>query len=162
MIRARALLRHYRRCLAHKLYVYQAGRVLGLSRWRLLTHDLSKFGTEARGYAGQFCDGPPEWKALFPEAWHHHWSHNPHHWEFWQDDTPIDMPATYADEMAADWFAASRGYAGAWPTDRASWVWYTIHRRAIPLAPGTAARVEMALDKLFAWRAACDFRTPQI
>lgn len=50
---------YLRYVLRHKYFVYRAGRRLGVPRWRLLVHDLSKFSlTEWRAYAPYFYGEP--------------------------------------------------------------------------------------------------------
>lgn len=127
----RAYCRFARVTLAHKWYVWQAGRLLGVSKWRLLVHDFSKFSaTEMRGYAKQFygADNGGDFKA----AWRHHYTTNSHHPEYWRvkSDAGVDgyvlgeMPADDIREMVADWFAASKAYDGAWPTSFEAWKWW--------------------------------------
>ncbi len=109
--------------LKHKYYVYKYGRMLWLSRWQLLIHDLSKFTSiEIKGYTSKFFSDDPDEK-LFSYAWHHHMSRNPHHWGHWLAEVPpkyqgtlehfdeesgtLEMPPYYASEMVVDWMAAS-------------------------------------------------------
>lgn len=145
------------RITMHKWHVARAGRVLGLPLSRLIAHDISKYRpVEFMGYAKQFHDAP--W-GDFKRAWHHHWSANEHHWEFWREISAtlgfgpplVWMPETFALEMAADWMGASRQYAGRWPTSLEDWPWFQERGKDIPLAPETWEIVHGALDRLFAW-----------
>jgi len=102
--------------LRHKWFVIRAGiRIKGISLWRLLLHDLSKFSPiEFKAYKKKFfyknCP-KDEWD----RAWLHHVHKNPHHWQHWVlKDRPLIMDETYIREMVADWFAAERSYKGSW------------------------------------------------
>jgi hypothetical protein len=142
--------------LQHKYFVFVAGRRLGVGLWQLLIHDLSKFSSAEFGpYARRFGGGrggkadhagdPPEWR----DAWKHHWTRNPHHWEYWCGGdgamlTP--MPEHYAREMVADWCGASRGYTGRWDIT----AWYAANRERIILHPTTRALVDQLVAE---WQA---------
>lgn len=120
--------------LRHKWYVFKAGRVLGVSLWWLLIHDLSKFSPAEWGpYVRRFYAGRgSQWDKSadpteFHMAWRHHWTRNPHHWEYWlpepvalkqEDAQPLRMPPRYVKEMVADWYGA--GMAQGKP-DIAGW-----------------------------------------
>lgn len=118
--------------LKHKAFVFQAGRRTGVSLWRLVTHDLSKFGpAEAPHYGRQFF-GSKDDPAGFAAAWLHHQNCNDHHWEYWLSRSgrgvdgyavPLPMPEAACREMIADWMGASRAYSGQWPKDLDSWQW---------------------------------------
>src|SRR5687768_14104184 len=101
--------------LKHKWFVFIAGiRVGGISLFRLIIHDYSKFSKEEFGpYTRKFHgkDNKSETvKAEFGKAWDHHWKNNSHHWQFWiRADTPVSMFEEDLREMIADWFGASRG-----------------------------------------------------
>lgn len=97
--------------LYHKWLVLRFGlEVGGIPVWQLLIHDMSKFGSAEFGpYRMRSVTGKdtPEYRA----AWKHHWSNNPHHWEYWvRDGVAIPMPEVYVREMLADWNAANRTY----------------------------------------------------
>jgi hypothetical protein len=124
--------------LRHKWFVYQAGRKLGVGRWQLLVHGLSKFRPDEWGpYVDKFYGGPwPEcnygearanfddrftqaWvDANFDEAWLRHQHRNPHHWQHWvlrnDDGTTrcLPMPLGYIREMVADWTGAGMAIHG--------------------------------------------------
>lgn len=122
----------------HKWYVFVAGRLVGVSVWRLLVHDWSKFTpVEFINYA-RFKYGVNSVEG-WAKAWLHHLHHNPHHQEHWvlswggNPDfydkvgehialfvTLLPMPEMYAREMVADWMGASRAYTGSW--DIAAWL----------------------------------------
>jgi hypothetical protein len=106
--------------LRHKWYVFRGCLVLGVPLWRALIHDASKFSRAEWGpYVRRFFGGrgsvedkqadPQE----FRDAWLHHWTRNPHHWEYWLSPAADDgsrvaqpMPTTYVREMVADWYGA--------------------------------------------------------
>ena len=80
----------------HKYHVYCAGRRLGVGRWQLLIHDLSKLRpAEFVPYGRYFysCPGSDWLKAvLSPDptvkqemlgGWLAHIRRNPHHWQHW-------------------------------------------------------------------------------
>ena len=97
--------------LYHKYLVFKFGlKVGGISLWQLLIHDLSKFGRAEFGpYRMRSVTGKNT--AEYQAAWKHHWSTNPHHWEYWvRDGKPSPMPEVYVREMLADWHAANRTY----------------------------------------------------
>lgn len=147
-------LRYLWSLLRHKWFVFVAGRRLGVGVWQLLIHDLSKFSSAEFGpYARRFGGGrggaidhsadAQEWC----DAWRHHWTHNPHHWEFWVNDgTPLLMPDRYVREMVADWCGAGRAYTGRWEVA----AWYAANRDRYQLHPATRARVEQVIGE---WRA---------
>lgn len=124
----------------HKVAVYRAGRRLGVGRWQLLIHDLSKLRPdEWRPYAEWFygCRGGSwydagkespltphgedmraERKSAFDDAWLLHQHRNPHHWQFWvlrEDSGKVKvlmMPDKYRREMLADWMGAGMAIRG--------------------------------------------------
>lgn len=133
-------LRYLKVLCIHKWHVYRIGRVLGVSRKQLLLHDLSKLTrVEWRGYKERFetrtTEGP-HW----PVAWHHHWTRNPHHWEYWAQSNH-EMPAKYAKEMVADWCAAAIAYKNA----AGVMSWYLSHKDRIVLTGRCRRLVEDAL-----------------
>lgn len=150
----------------HKWFVLVAGlRVGRIPLWRLLVHDLSKYGPwEVAHYGRQFF-GDRAAPERFAVAWLHHQNTNPHHWEFWIPRTahfkgvdranePLEMPETYVREMFADWLAASRAYGGAWPTAWESWTWWQANRAKIRLHLNTLCAISAIGDGYFARRAA--------
>jgi uncharacterized protein DUF5662 len=78
----------------HKRFVYQAGRRLGVARWQLVLHDLSKFRPSEFVPYGRFFYAAPgaTWRKAVPqphatpemrEAWLRHIQRNAHHWQHW-------------------------------------------------------------------------------
>lgn len=131
-MKIRWLIQHYCKVLQHKYYLAISGRKVGVSLWRILIHDWTKFAlSEAIGYAKYF-NGGEKYKSDFDDAWLHHQNHNPHHWEYWVhrsaggppwnslDFTPKKMPEKFVREMIADWMAASKSYAHTW--DMSKWI----------------------------------------
>jgi hypothetical protein len=106
--------------LRHKYWVYKLGRKMGLGRWKLLVHDLSKFlPDEWFGYVSwknkQWAEedgGGLKNDRGFGWPWFIHMKRNAHHWQFWiyTDDSgqtyPVEIPIEYAVEMIVDWASA--------------------------------------------------------
>lgn len=92
----------------HKVAVYRAGRMLGVGRWQLICHDLSKLRRDEWGPYAHFFNGGPHkpwaqvtsyekmhyydmaWRSsaegvreAFDRAWLNHQHRNPHHWQSW-------------------------------------------------------------------------------
>ena len=134
--------------LRHKAFVLYAGLRIGAPIWRLIKHDMSKFGrAEFRPYARKYGRGwrgdnssgyvtPTEWW----DAFHHHLKCNDHHWENWRG---ADMPGDAILEMVADWFAAGRAYDGVWRARE----WYAERRDQLELSVATRDRVEALLEE---------------
>jgi len=141
---------------AHKFYVALAGVRIGCPFWRLLTHDLSKFGRYELVHYGRQFFGEADQPGNFERCWVHHQNNNDHHWEYWISrvkydqnggvDKILPMPENAIREMVADWFGASRAYEGKWP-DRESWTWFEENFRKIKLHPKTKKRVEEIVEK---------------
>ena len=130
--------RQLRSLLIHKWYVLLAGRMVGVSLWRLIIHDWSKFSpTEFALYSRwKFGDATrKDWSV----GWLHHFHLNPHHSEHhvlsWHGDpefysnigedvakyvTILPMPEHYVREMIADMMATSRQLTGSW--DISKWL----------------------------------------
>lgn len=114
---------HLRNILVHKYWVYYFGRKLGIGRWRLIKHDISKFSftefIESVKYYQGTSSPIPICKKIngYSKAWQHHKGRNQHHYEYWTDNydtgmTLIPMPFECLEEMIADWCAAGRTYQG--------------------------------------------------
>lgn len=114
---------HLRNILIHKYWVYYFGRKLGIGRWRLIKHDISKFSftefIESVKYYQGSSSPIPVCKKIngYSKAWQHHKGRNQHHYEYWTDNydsgmTLIPMPFECLEEMIADWCAAGRTYQG--------------------------------------------------
>lgn len=150
-------LRYLRYVLVHKWFVFRACLWLGVPLWQALIHDWTKFTPAEWGaYVRRFGAGRgSQWTsdadpAEFHMAWKHHWTHNPHHWEYWLPEpvcdtlvAPLPMPERYVREMVADWYGA--GMAQGKPDIRG---WYETHKDKRLLHPQTTARVEALLRLL--------------
>jgi hypothetical protein len=119
--------------LIHKWYVFIAGRLTGVSMWRLLVHDWSKFTpTEFINYSLWKYSGTKSMTG-WAKAWLHHLHYNPHHPEHWVLSwrgnpefydlvghhiapfvTLLPMPEPYVREMIADMMATSKQVTGSW------------------------------------------------
>ncbi|WP_155300581.1 DUF5662 family protein [Deinococcus kurensis] len=147
----------------HKRYVYAAGRKLGVSRWQLLVHDLSKFTpAELPHYARQFFMKPTVAnRDAFAAAWLHHQNTNPHHWEYWVPRTghtlslgssqsaAMPMPRRYVNEMVADWLGAGRAYEGRYPDSLDGWTWLHANLPKMTLHPMTRIYMWDAISRYF-------------
>ena len=142
----------------HKWFVFKAGRKLGVSYWRLLKHDLSKFGPkEIFAYGRQFF-GDRSDVGGYAEAWLHHQNSNDHHWEYWvsrsghnqiseSSNFPMMMSNQATLEMIADWMGASRAYEGSWPNLN-NWLWFNKNFSKMHLNLGTRIWIEGILRDL--------------
>jgi hypothetical protein len=133
----------------HKYFVFRAGMWTKTPIWQLIIHDFSKLGPrEFKGYVDK-VKGQDTYD--FENAWLHHITRNPHHWEHWcLDNKPIgDIPEKYVREMVADWFGAARSYNGAWPEDERSWKWLNENYHRIKLTDATHRLLEKILDEAF-------------
>jgi len=145
-------LRYLSYVLYHKWHVFMAGWALGVPLWRLVIHDASKFSRAEWGpYVRRFYAGPGSRLRKdadpleFQIAWKHHWTRNPHHWEYWLPDplgatAPQAMPETYVREMVADWIGAARAQG---KPDAAAW--YATYGERMLLHPDTRALVDRVL-----------------
>lgn len=154
---------YLRYLLRHKWYVFVAGRRIGVSAWRLIIHDWSKFlPSEWRPYVAYFYGPKPDkkepddylyWNAVsahripFDRAWLHHQHLNPHHWQHWilrSDDGAVDaleMPHRFTLEMVADWSGAGRAITGRWDVSD----WYEKNKNKMILHRKTRTLVEAVL-----------------
>lgn len=103
------------RIIRHKWYVLFYGlQIGGIPLWQLIMHDMSKFsraefGPRFRTQVLKFPESREEWQT----ALDHHWSHNPHHWNYWTRGGLLrQMPEVYVREMFVDWCAAQKTYGG--------------------------------------------------
>lgn len=141
---------YLRYVVRHKYFMLIAARrVGGVSLYRALVHDLSKFTPAEWGaYARTFFTekGEPAFIRTdeFVRAWVRHMNRNPHHWQFWvyvdmkRVTRAAAMPEKYAREMVADWMAAGRAIHGVW-----EWRgWYAEHADKMVLHEDTRELVE--------------------
>ena len=136
--------------ILHKLYVYQAGRKLGLGRVQLLLHDLHKLTpTEWKPYTDTFYRNLGSLaRDAFDRAWlHHKKTMGKHHWQYWilmaDNGTwkPLEMPEKYRLEMLADWMGAGKAITGKMDVQE----WYRANRDRMILHPNTRRLVERVL-----------------
>ena len=117
-------LQHFITITRHRWLVRDGCFRVGLI-WQGLTHDLSKYSpTEfrvgAKYYQGNRSPNTAEREDKgFSEAWMHHKGRNRHHYEYWQDLSPltrryeyVPMPRKYLVEMVMDRRAACMVYQG--------------------------------------------------
>jgi Family of unknown function (DUF5662) len=146
-----AYLHYIRTVFRHKWFVFVAGRRVGVSVWRLLIHDWSKFTPAelgpyvrrfGRGSAGSMQDKELDAQE-FRYAFLHHVHHNPHHWEHWVLKKPQPIPDKFVKEMVADWMGAGRAYVGHWEVAE----WYENNKDKINLHDSTRRQVEALVSK---------------
>ena len=95
-----------------------------------LRHDLSKYAPIEFLSGAKYYDGSRSPNELeredkgYSEAWMHHKGRNRHHFEYWNDyspvlkkNMPVKMPLKYVIEMFCDRVAASKIYQGEKYTD---------------------------------------------
>lgn len=93
--------RYLRYVLRHKWFVFLGCRILGVPLWQALIHDWTKFLPiewfayvdrldRSRNSSWHSVEDTPE----YTRAWKHHWSRNPHHWEYWIHTIDLDCPDT--------------------------------------------------------------------
>ena len=138
------------------LHCFKAGIPL-----RGLLHDLSKFSpTEfipgVKYFQGNRSPNEME-RELFghSSAWLHHKGRNRHHFEYWNDVSPITkryepvkMPLKYFKEMFCDRVAASKIYQGKNYTDAHPFNYFDRGNARLYLHPETAALLEKCLIML--------------
>ena len=122
----------------------------------ILNHDASKYSdAEFLAYRVRWFPATEEEKAdadldedwePYAQAWKHHYTHNPHHPEYWisEDGTIRDMPLEYIIEMICDW--QSFDYIG-----KGSAVEYwdkAKERKMTKMSPYTIKQVERIIDIL--------------
>lgn len=159
--------------LRHKWFVYEAGRRLGVGRWQLLVHDLSKLRPSECVPYGRFFYAPkpaPDAGAdpAMRLAWLRHVQRNPHHWQHWvvvngasivarrtaRDGDAglveaLPMPERYVREMLADWLGVSRAYHGLYPESRETWTWWQQNKDQMVLHSASRAMLEAAIADWF-------------
>ena len=120
---------------------------------RIVNHDNTKFlAPEFQGYCQWFYpdEGETKNRAIFEEAWKHHYTYNDHHPEHWykDDKTAEEMPLVAVYEMFCDWLAMSMNF------DNFPSIWYKGKMKKDPfiLHPNTEALIEKylyVLDEAF-------------
>lgn len=109
-------------------------------------HDISKYdSTEFLPYRKKFFPKADEQSSDtgFSEAWKHHYSNNPHHWEYWvKNGKAKEMDRLSIAEMLLDWEAMGV-YNKNSPVD-----FYNANKDRINLGKQTRKLVESTLQKL--------------
>lgn len=137
-----------------------------------LRHDLSKYSPIEFINGAKYYDGSRSPNELeredkgFSEAWMHHKGRNRHHFEYWNDyspvlkkNTPVKMPLKYVIEMFCDRVAASKIYQGKKYTDEFPLQYFERGRDHRIIHPETSDLLEKLLvmlkdegeDKTFAY-----------
>ena len=162
---------HFRTITKHRHMVikhcFKAG--IGLQGLR---HDLSKYSPIEFINGAKYYDGSRSPNELeredkgFSEAWMHHKGRNRHHFEYWNDyspvlkkNTPVKMPLKYVIEMFCDRVAASKIYQGKKYTDEFPLQYFERGRDHRIIHPETSDLLEKLLvmlkdegeDKTFAY-----------
>ena len=110
-------------------------------------HDLSKFtNAEFDGYRQWYypADGEEKSADLYNSAWKHHYTNNPHHWQYWKDKdgVPLDERIPYIIEMVVDWTAMGYKY-----NDK-PWEYYEKEKGNIVLSDDAREYLEKLLNIL--------------
>jgi hypothetical protein len=157
---------YLRYVILHKWFVFLACRKCGVSFWRAIIHDWTKFlPCEWFAYVDKFYEkshknepddfrywliqGPID--AAFDHAWNHHQKSNKHHWQYWlltndSDEPkhkPMQMPVKYVKEMVADWWGAGRAITGKWD----AYEWYKKNGNKMILQEKTREVTEVILSE---------------
>lgn len=117
-------IRHFRTITRHRHKVIAHCFKAGIG-WQGLFHDLSKYAPVefipgARYYLGNRSPNEEQRRLFgYSAAWLHHKGRNRHHFEYWNDYSPVtrvvepvEMPLNYVAEMFCDRVAASKIYQG--------------------------------------------------
>ena len=126
-----------------------------------LRHDLSKYAPIEFFNGAKYYDGtrsPNELERIdkgYSEAWMHHKGRNRHHFEYWNDyspvlkrNTPVKMPLKYVVEMFCDRVAASKTYLGDKYTDAYPLEYFERGRAHRIIHPETSDLLEELLTML--------------
>ncbi|MFW5794340.1 MAG: DUF5662 family protein [Bacillota bacterium] len=131
-------LKYFFYILKHKWFVLKVGLKLrkyiwkygekNISLFQLLIHDLSKFSPEEFiPYMHKFVIKRMDdsCKESFHQALNHHYNKNKHHAQYWilYENSYLEIPYRYLQEMVIDWIAASISYNGKFP-DFDNWEWF--------------------------------------
>ncbi len=128
---------------------------------RGLLHDLSKFSPAefiagVKYYQGNRSPNEMERELFgYSAAWLHHKGRNKHHFEYWNDVSPVSkryepvkMPVKYFKEMFCDRVAASKIYQGKNYTDAHPFNYFDKGNARLYLHKDTAALLEKCLIML--------------
>lgn len=152
----------------HKMKVMELCFRCGLYKQGLL-HDLSKYSpvelkTGFRYYQGfrSPIDAQKEAEGI-SLSWLHHKGRNPHHWEYWMDNSPhglkpVPMRFEYVVEMFCDRVAASMIYLKENYRDDSAYKYYMDHRKAMTIHPQTERQILYLLGYLKKYGLECTIR----
>lgn len=146
-----------RKYLFHKYCVWKFGRMLGVSTWQLIVHDLSKLTPQEFPVYSRNSDEGTDQGAI-DAAVNFHAHRNPHHWQFWTGydkfgkQLILPIPEKYLLEMAADWLAVS---CGEFQTkDIQKWAFFQQTVPNLPIESASKARVIQIIEEN--WQKAVD------
>ena len=160
-MKIRNAVRHLITITSHRHAVIRHARKAGIL-WQALGHDMSKYSpAEFLSGVRYYAEGkrsPNEIereKHGYSSAWLHHKGRNKHHFEYWNDLSPVTkqyesvpMPLRYVAEMFCDRVAASKIYQGEAYTDRHPLDYYLRGDAKRKMHPDTAACLEAWLRLL--------------
>lgn len=155
-------LRYVWATIRHKYFVYVAGAWTGVSLWRRIKHDWTKFSWAEAPHYGRRFFGTNDDPDGFDHAWNHHSKANDHHWEYWipvtthsrsnsEPGEPLRMSEAAVREMVADWLGAGRAYAGSWAQENGpgDWPWWHQNKDSIRLHEDTRLLVEAVIAEAY-------------
>ena len=136
----------------HKYNVYTAGRDMGLPRWQLFKHDLSKYKPSEFVPYRKWFQGPKgltgtndrdtylEWR----EAVDKHYTHpmNMHHWRK-RGLTPSEVPMDIKLESVADWYSVAKTNKR---TDEQFKNWFYRNKDRLPIDNLTKEEIDRRLS----------------
>lgn len=152
-------LKHLKKILTHKKYVFFFARKLGIG-WQGFWHDMSKFSPvefleSVKYYQGTSSPIDAAKADMgYSMAWLHHKGRNKHHYEHWQDNfdkggEPLKMPDKYVKEMICDYLAAGRAYKGKDFDFHSEWLWWqNKNKNNIAMHPSNWCVVNSVLGEL--------------
>lgn len=110
-------------------------------------HDASKFSDEEfDAYRNWFhtCSDEEKDKEAFDKAWHHHYTNNPHHPQYWdRGDYIEDMPRIFIAEMLCDWHAMSIKF------NDNTYKYYLKERDKKPFSENTKKILDVVIKEVF-------------
>ena len=117
-------------------------------------HDLSKFSPSEFFAGAEYYQGnrSPQAKERelfgYSAAWLHHKGRNKHHYEYWFDTEPVEMPPCYLAEMVCDRIAAGKVYAGKNYTDANPLIYLESRTDKSRMHPKTYEKLKYFLELL--------------
>lgn len=151
---------HFKTITKHRYKVIKHCFKAGIG-FQGLRHDLSKYAPIEFLNGAKYYDGSRSPNELeredkgFSEAWMHHKGRNRHHFEYWNDyspvlkrNMPVKMPLKYVIEMFCDRVAASKIYQGEKYTDEFPLMYFERGRDHRIIHPETSDLLEKLLTML--------------